>query len=184
MARQRPPATLRPVTTVDDGVSRTCRPAAADPQRSRTLKRSIRVLALAVAASLAALLAVTASASTARPQKVEHVSLTVVPGGKKGPDGRKHDAYLGRTTIDATVGEKVVVTVKNTDGGLHSFTSPSLGLSQVFAGNKTTTFSFTAKKAGKYEWHCVMPCDSEAGAWAMTNVHRDGYMGGYVIVTG
>ncbi len=151
------------------------------------MKRTIiRVSALALVASLAAVLALSASAAPAArhgKQKSEHVSLTVVPGGKKGPDGKQHDAFLGETTIHATVGERVTVTVKNTDGGLHSFTSPALGLSEIFPGNKTTTFSFVAKKAGKFEWHCVMPCDSEAKAWAMSGAHRDGYMGGYVVVT-
>lgn len=137
-------------------------------------------VAIALAASLAAVAAGQASASA---KKAESVSLKIVPAGKKGPDGKMHDAYIGKTTIKATVGEKVTVTVKNTDGGAHSFTAPGLKVNEVFPGNKTTTFSFTVKKTGKFQWFCDIPCDSEAGHWAMSDTHRPGYMGGTVVVT-
>jgi hypothetical protein len=34
-----------------------------------------------------------------------------------------------------------------------------------------------ATKAGRFEWMCVIPCDSDAKGWAMTH---PGYMAGYI----
>lgn len=102
--------------------------------------------------------------------------------GRKGPDGQWHDAYL---PADFTVqaGETVNVTVKNYDGGPHTFTAPGLGLNVTIPGGgsltapKTVTFTFTAPKTpGKIAWWCAVPCDP----WAMAH---DGYMRGYVTVT-
>ena len=101
--------------------------------------------------------------------------------GKKGPEGKWHDAYLPASfTVQA--GQKVTVTVYNYDEGKHSFTSSSLGVDQtIAAGSEThpskTTFTFTApSEAGEYEWFCDFPCDP----WAMA--HK-GFMRGDVTVS-
>jgi plastocyanin len=102
--------------------------------------------------------------------------------GRKGPDGKWHDAFL---PADFTVhaGAKVTVTVENYDGGPHTFTSPSLGVNAIIPGGgslsapQRVTFTFTApKKTGKYQWWCAAPCDP----WAMAH---NGYMRGFVTVT-
>lgn len=100
---------------------------------------------------------------------------------RKGPEGEWHDAFLP-ARIAAAPGQRVNVTVYNYDEGDHSFTSPTLGLNVTLPGGlpkapHKTTFSFVApKRAGRYEWFCIFPCDP----WAMTNT---GYMHGYVTVT-
>lgn len=117
----------------------------------------------------------------------EAVKLTIKSDdehGKRGPDGKWHDAYLpGNFTVHA--GDKVTVTVYNYDSGSHTFTSATLSPSgaineMIPAGSETaphkTTFTFTApSKTGKYLWWCAMPCDP----WAMAHI---GYMRGYVTV--
>jgi plastocyanin len=135
-----------------------------------------------------------AMASSAQPtatapaaQKTEAVKLTIKSDdehGKRGPDGKWHDAYLpANFTVHA--GDKVTVTVDNYDEGSHTFTSSTLTTAGVMnvmipAGSEksphTTTFTFTAPAtAGKYLWWCAMPCDP----WAMSHI---GYMRGYVTV--
>jgi len=100
--------------------------------------------------------------------------------GRLGPDGKWHDAFLP-ADFKVHPGAKVTVTVKNYDGGAHTFTSPSLAVNATLpAGSLShphqTTFTFTApKKAGRYAWWCAIPCDP----WAMSH---DGYMRGYVTV--
>lgn len=150
------------------------------------MKEFRSIILLAVAAFSVAALAGTASAHQAK-QLVKHVNLTVVPGGKKGPDGKMHDAFLGTDSFKVRVGEKVVITVRNTDGGQHSFTAPGLGVDQVFPGAKgkkasVTTFSFVAKKAGSFQWFCRMVCDGGAAHWAMNPKHEN-YMAGVITVT-
>lgn len=125
------------------------------------------------------------SASTAAPARTEDVRLAIksdVEHGKRGPDGKWHDAFL---PADFTVhaGDKVVVTVANYDDGSHSFTSTTLGPVNVSipGGSATkpseTTFTFTApSQPGTYSWYCAMPCDP----WAMAHV---GFMRGDVTVT-
>jgi hypothetical protein len=125
-----------------------------------------------------------ALASTAAPlAKPETINIAVKADdehGRLGPDGKWHDAFLP-ADFKVHPGAKVTVTVENYDGGAHSFTSPSLGVSATIpAGSMSqpheTTFSFTApKKAGRYAWWCAIPCDP----WAMSH---DGYMRGYVTV--
>jgi plastocyanin len=138
----------------------------------------------ATAGTVAATAGTGAHGNTAGPlSKPETINVAVKADdehGKLGPDGKWHDAFLPATfTVHA--GDKVTVSVKNYDGGAHSFTSPSLGLNAMIpAGSMShphqTTFTFTApKKPGRYAWWCAMPCDP----WAMSHV---GYMRGYVTV--
>ena len=131
---------------------------------------------------------------------VENVSLKIAGGkmakalGYTTPDGKGHDTYIP-SEFTVKVGDKVTVTVSNYDEGPHTFTSPDLGLNQVIAPAKnadkkipsTTTFTFTASKAGKFRWYCSLPCDAKAAGWAMTpgpnGPDQDKYMAGYVTAT-
>lgn len=124
-------------------------------------------------------------ATTAPAVKPESVKLLVKADdehGRKGPDGKWHDAFLpGDFSVQA--GAKVTVTVMNYDGGPHTFTAPSLGVNAIIPGGGSLsaphqmTFTFTAPtKAGKYQWWCAVPCDP----WAMKH---NGYMRGFVTVT-
>jgi plastocyanin len=60
-------------------------------------------------------------------------------------------------------GVPVTVTIINRSGSVHAFYAPELGVNQVIAmGTRehpsSTTFTFTASKAGVFEWHCYVPC--------------------------
>jgi plastocyanin len=139
-------------------------------------------------ASMSAMMASSAMpASTAPAAKTDAVKLTIKSDdehGKRGPDGKWHDAYLpANFTVHA--GDRVTVTVYNYDTGSHTFTSPTLSAAGLInemipAGSENaphkTTFTFTApSQTGKYLWWCAMPCDP----WAMAHI---GYMRGYVTV--
>ncbi len=101
--------------------------------------------------------------------------------GKKGPDGKWHDAFLpGNFTVLA--GVPVRVTIYNYDEGPHSFTSTALHLHKIVAKGSAnapskTTFTFTPKKTGTFQWRCMPGCDP----WAMAH---NGYMRGFVKVVG
>jgi plastocyanin len=124
-------------------------------------------------------------ASSAPPPKAQTLHISVKADdehGRRGPDGKWHDAFL---PADFTVhaGAQVTVTVDNYDGGPHSFTSPSMGVNQIIPGGgsmsspQQVTFRFTApKKPGHYQWWCAVPCDP----WAMAH---NGYMRGIVTVS-
>lgn len=127
------------------------------------------------------------TAAVAAPAAAEAVKLTIktdAEHGKKGPDGKWHDAFLP-ANFTVHPGAKVTVTVLNYDNGPHSFTSPALSTGSLINVNlaagsatapKATTFTFTAPtKPGKYLWWCAQPCDP----WAMAHI---GYMRGYVTV--
>jgi plastocyanin len=116
-------------------------------------------------------------------QSAENVKLVVktdAEHGKKGPDGKWHDAFLP-ADFSVKAGDVVHVTVYNYDSSPHSFNSSELGANAtILAGSETkpskTTFTFHApQKAGSYDWYCAMPCDP----WAMAH---DGYMKGRVTV--
>ena len=100
--------------------------------------------------------------------------------GRKGPDGKWHDA-ASNAIYAVRAGSKVTVTLVNYDSSPHSFTAPSLGADQIVPGGSPgnpgkISVSFTAPAmAGRYEWYCKVPCDP----WAMM---RNGYMRGYVTV--
>lgn len=118
-------------------------------------------------------------------QNKQYIDLTIKDGLKyASADGKLHDAY---SPADFTVqaGIPVQVTVTNYDTGSHSMTSSALGLNQMMkAATKegvpaVTTFTFTPQKAGKFNWHCIVPCDGGPNGWAMSH---DGYMDGYITV--
>jgi plastocyanin len=124
------------------------------------------------------------STAVGKPESVKLVVRSDTEHGRRGPDGKWHDAFLpGDFTVHA--GDTVTVTVTNYDNMMHSFTSSSLSSGQLInqmipagsAGSpSTTTFRFKAPSTpGKYAWWCAVPCDP----WAMAH---DGYMRGYVTV--
>lgn len=127
--------------------------------------------------------------------------------GYLGPDGNGHDTFMlanlsnaaaheaqTRSNLNVKAGDTITVTVTNYDEGPHTFTSPELGVNATIkpAINpdkgipSKTTFTFIAKKSGKFRWYCMDPCDAKHGAWAMTpdgtETDRVGYMAGYVVV--
>ncbi len=128
--------------------------------------------------------------------------------GYLGPDGNGHDTFMlanlssaaaheaqTRSNLNVKAGDTITVTVTNYDEGPHTFTSPELGVNATIkpAINATkgipskTTFTFVAKKSGKFRWYCMDPCDAKHGAWAMTpdgtETDRVGYMAGYVVAS-
>lgn len=161
-----------------------------------SIRASLRiVLSLAVLALAGALVAgcgggsgasATAAGTPAKATVPPATTLAIVAKsdaehGRKGPDGKWHDAFL---PADLTVkaGQRVTLTFKNYDDMAHSFNAAQLGVNVTIPGGKgnqpgTATVTFTApKKPGAYLWICAMPCDP----WAMSH---DGYMRGYVTVT-
>jgi plastocyanin len=100
--------------------------------------------------------------------------------GRKGPDGKWHDAFLP-ADFSVPVGRTTTITIVNYDGSAHSMVSASLGLMVKIPAAKGSkpgrvTFTIKPKIAGKYDWWCGSPCDP----WAMTH---DGYMRGYITAT-
>ena len=123
----------------------------------------------------------TPAKATGPPATIAIVAKSDTEHGRKGPDGKWHDAFL---PADVTVkaGQRVTLTFTNYDDMMHSFNAAQLGVNVMIPGAKagkpgTATVTFTApRKAGAYLWICAMPCDP----WAMSH---DGYMRGYVTVT-
>lgn len=114
----------------------------------------------------------------------QDISLTVMPGGKLGSDGKQHDAFLpANFTLEK--GVPVKLTIYNYDGMKHSLTSPDLNLNiQANPSPKdgqpgVTTFTFTPEKAGSFKWQCIDPCDTDNNQWSMSH---DGYMMGTITV--
>ncbi len=141
-------------------------------------------VALAAAAlgagALASVAAAHASAGEAARPAPAHITMVARPAARRGPDGQMHDVYT-HTALKATVGQRVIVTVYNYDTARHSFVAPDLRLTHVMPGTTRagvptkTTFSFTATKAGTYQWLCAMPCDD----WSMAHAS---YMAGTITV--
>jgi hypothetical protein len=103
------------------------------------------------------------------------ISLKVIPGGRLGPDGIKHD-YFTKTEFAAKVGQKLDLTIDNTDEGEHSITSPEIGVN-IIVKPGVHTYEIVVKEKGRFSWFCVIPCDDTANGWAMQHA---GYMSGYI----
>lgn len=106
------------------------------------------------------------------------ISLSVAGSIKKGPDGKMHDAF-SRTNFAVKVGKPTQLRIDNKDSSPHSITAPGTGVNIIVTPG-VHTYTMIATKAGRYEWMCVIPCDSDAHGWAMTH---PGYMAGYVTAT-
>lgn len=110
--------------------------------------------------------------------------LVIEPGGKLGPDGKMHDAYINGD-ITLTEGKEVTLHFLNYDSGTHSYTCADLGLNVNVMGSTKkgqpmeTTYTFTPDKTGSFKWYCADKCDGQNGQWAMTH---NGYMTGTITV--
>jgi plastocyanin len=115
------------------------------------------------------------AASTAA---MKAVDLKIIGSYKIGPDGKKHDAFT-KTEFAVKVGQPLKLQIDNTDNAPHSITSPVAGVN-IIAQPGVHTYTLVVTKAGKFEWNCMLPCDSDANGWAMQN---PGFMSGYITAT-
>jgi len=106
------------------------------------------------------------------------VDLKVVPDYKLGPDGKKHDAFT-QTEFAVKVGQPLTLRIDNTDNQPHSITSPVAGVN-ITAMPGTHTYTLLVTHAGRFQWYCMYPCDSDSDGWAM---RHPGYMSGYITAT-
>ncbi|HSP71356.1 MAG TPA: hypothetical protein VLN26_03245 [Gaiellaceae bacterium] len=152
-------------------------------------------ISLLLIGTVAALTAFAVASATASPKKTATVTQTmVIVGhslGAKGSDGLRHDTTLG-ASFSVPQGAEVTVTVYNYDEGPHTITAPNLGLNVKIPGAKneekgipsSTTFTFSAAKAGKFLWYCSLPCDAGQSFWDMKSPSKKiGFMAGYITVT-
>lgn len=143
------------------------------------MKRFLLALGVAALALAIPAVALAGGARHAAPSAIALVIKSDTQHAKKDAKGAWHDAYLP-AAFGVTVGKKATVTITNYDGAPHTFTAPGLKLNVLIPPAKAgkpsvTTFSFTAKKAGTYDWFCAAGCDP----WAMTHL---GFMRGRVTV--
>lgn len=106
---------------------------------------------------------------------VETVSLKILGGSKLGPDGKKHDVFT-KTEFAVKVGQPLKLQIDNTDDVPHSITAPVAGINLTIKPG-VHTYSLVVKQAGRFQWFCIIPCDSDAGGWAMSH---PGFMAGYI----
>jgi len=99
------------------------------------------------------------------------VYLSVTPGIKPGPDGKLHDAF-SVTNFYVHVGQPVKLVINNTDTVPHSINASAVGV-KIIAKPGTHTYTLLVRKAGRFQWMCMMPCDPYSMA-------HDGYMRGYI----
>jgi heme/copper-type cytochrome/quinol oxidase subunit 2 len=102
------------------------------------------------------------------------VDLTVSAGLKPGPDGKLHDAF-SVTNFYTHVGQPVKLIINNTDTVAHSIMAPGAGVN-IIVRPGTHTYTLLIRKAGRFQWMCMMPCDPYS-------MSHDGYMRGYIIAS-
>ena len=103
------------------------------------------------------------------------IDVTVTPAGKRGPDGKMHDAF-DVTNFSVKAGQPTQLRIDNKDEGTHSITAPVAGIS-IIVQPGVHTYTLLVKKTGRFEWKCIIPCDDDTHGWAMTH---PGYMAGYI----
>lgn len=113
-----------------------------------------------------------AAVASAPPQVID---TKIVGGAKRGPDGKEHDIFTV-TNFNVKVGQPVKIRIDNTDDVPHSITSAAAGVN-VIAQPGVHTYTMTVSTAGKFQWNCMLPCDTDANGWAM---QHPGYMSGYI----
>lgn len=116
-----------------------------------------------------------AAATAAAPVAVQTVDVKIEGSWKVGPDGKKHDAFT-KTEYAVKVGQPLKLRIDNTDDVPHSITSPTAGVN-IVAQPGTHVYTMVVHQAGRFQWYCMIPCDSDANGWAMQN---PGYMSGYI----
>jgi hypothetical protein len=123
---------------------------------------------------------------------IADITLVVQGDWILGPDNKTHDAFVPYN-FTVFAGQKVNMTFENFDDMPHTFVSPALGVTFQIPGSQTagvpeiSQYQFTEATPGIYRWWCSVPCDSDAGGWAMTTGSdgqpgQIGYMGGFVTV--
>ncbi len=118
------------------------------------------------------------AASTVPAASTKVVDLKIIGSYKKGPDGKMHDAFT-QTEFAVKVGQPLKLQIDNTDDVPHSINAPVAGVN-IIAQPGTHTYTLVVNKAGKFEWNCMLPCDTDANGWAMQN---PGFMSGYITAT-
>ncbi len=114
-----------------------------------------------------------ASAAVAKP-----IDLKIVGGSKLGPDHKKHDVFT-KTEFAVKVGQPLKLRIDNTDDVPHSITAPVAGVNLTIQPG-SHVYNLTVTQAGRFQWFCIIPCDSDANGWAMSHA---GYMAGYITAT-
>lgn len=120
--------------------------------------------------------AVSAGATASRTAPPTAISVKIVGAVKMGPDHKKHDIFT-KTDYAVKVGRPVRITIDNTDDAPHSITAPAAGVN-IIAQPGVHTYTMLVTTAGKFQWYCMLPCDGDAGGWAM---QHPGYMSGYIM---
>jgi plastocyanin len=108
------------------------------------------------------------------PAAGQTIRLSAAGASKRGPDGKMHDAF-SKTNFTVKVGQSIHLRIDNEDDAAHSITAPAIGVN-IIARPGIHTYNLLVTKAGRFEWMCVLPCDS----WAMMH---PGYMAGYITAT-
>jgi plastocyanin len=126
----------------------------------------------------------TTATTTAAKAPTANQYLVIEPGGKLGPDGKMHDAYINGD-IKITEGQPVTLHFLNYDTGNHTYTNSDLGLNVEIKGTakdgtpQETDYTFTPTKTGTFKWQCMDKCDGGMTSFGMTNT---GYMQGTITV--
>jgi hypothetical protein len=110
----------------------------------------------------------------ALPPVARLVSLKVIPEGKLGPEGEKHDEFTV-TEFAVRAGQPQELRIDNTDEVPHSITAPEAGVNIVVMPG-IHTYALLVTKPGRFLWFCTFRCDE----WAM---EHPGYMSGYITVS-
>jgi hypothetical protein len=114
---------------------------------------------------------IAAEQAAALPPVAKLVVLKIIPEGKLGPEGEKHDAFT-TTEFAVRAGQPQQLRIDNTDTVPHSITSPGAGVNIVVMPG-THTYTLLVRHAGVFLWFCAFRCDE----WAM---QHPGYMSGYI----
>jgi plastocyanin len=138
-------------------------------------KREASAPAQAAATQAARAPAAAGTPATVSAAATKALDLKIIGSYKIGPDGKKHDAFT-KTEFAVKVGQPLTLRIDNTDNSPHSITSPVAGVN-IIAQPGVHTYTLLVAKAGRFEWYCMLPCDSDAHGWAMQN---PGYMSGYI----
>jgi len=105
------------------------------------------------------------------PPVAKVVVLKVIPEGKLGPEGEKHDEFT-TTEFAVRAGQPQELRIDNTDEVPHSITAPTAGVNIVVMPG-IHTYTLLVKQPGRFLWFCTFRCDE----WAM---EHPGYMSGYI----
>lgn len=142
------------------------------------LNQSSERSTVTVTNGVAAPAATATSTSSASTTPAKTISLQVIGGAKKGPDGKVHD-YFTKTEYAVKVGQPLQLKIDNTDDVEHSITSPQIGVN-IIVKPGVHTYQLVVKEKGRFSWFCVIPCDTDASGWAMQHA---GFMSGFITAT-